>query len=75
MRTMLRNNLTRKSGVTFERRQALGFANKFVAGHPSLLPTYVTDTFGIDDVQVAFDLACRPVPGRVKIAIAEPGLA
>ena len=24
---------------------------------------------GIDDVQAAFELACRPVPGRAKIAI------
>ena len=26
---------------------------------------------GVDEVQVAFELACRPTPGRVKIAIAE----
>jgi threonine dehydrogenase-like Zn-dependent dehydrogenase len=75
MRTMLRNNLTPKSGVTLERRQALGLANKFVAEHPCLLPTYLTHTFGIDDVQAAFELACRLVPGRAKIAITESGRA
>jgi L-iditol 2-dehydrogenase len=75
MRIMLRNNLTFKSGVTLERRQALGLANKFAAKHPSLLPTYVTHTFGIDNVQAAFELACWPVSGRVKIAIAKLGPA
>ena len=32
---------------------------------------YLTHTFGVDDVQSAFELACRPTPGRVKIAIVE----
>jgi hypothetical protein len=37
--------------------------------YPDLLPSYITHTFGID-VQDAFELACRPVPGRIKIVIA-----
>ena len=71
MRAMLRKNLTLKSGVTLERRRVLDAANEFAKGHPELLDAYVTHTFGVDDVQAAFDLACRPVPDRVKIAIAE----
>lgn len=70
MRAMLRKNLTLKSGVTLERRRVLDAANEFAKEHPELLAAYVTHTFGIDDVQAAFDLACRPVPERVKIAIA-----
>ncbi|GAB2995803.1 alcohol dehydrogenase [Mycobacterium bourgelatii] len=70
MRTMLRNNLTLKSGVTLERRRMLDLAGKFAAEHPELLGTYLTHTFAVDDVQAAFELACRPVPERVKIAIA-----
>ena len=70
MRLMLRNNLTLKSGVTLDRRRVLELAGKFAAEHPELLGTYLTHTFGVDDVQGAFDLACRPVPERVKIAIA-----
>ncbi|MEE6166280.1 MULTISPECIES: zinc-binding dehydrogenase [unclassified Mycolicibacterium] len=70
MRTMLRNNLTLKSGVTLDRRRMLQRAREFAAAHPDLLPGYVTHTFGIDGVQDAFELACRPVPGRIKIAIA-----
>ena len=71
MRTMLRNNLTLKSGVTLERRRMLSAANEFVREHPELLPAYVTHTFGVDDVQAAFELACRPTPERIKIAIVE----
>ncbi|BBZ11187.1 zinc-binding dehydrogenase [Mycobacterium branderi] len=71
MRTMLRNNLTLKSGVTLERRRMLDLAAKFAAEHPELLGAYLTYTFGIDDVQPAFELACRPEPRRVKIAITD----
>jgi threonine dehydrogenase-like Zn-dependent dehydrogenase len=70
MRSMLRKNLTLKSGVTLDRRRVLQCAGKFAAEHPELLATYLTHTFGVDDVQQAFDLACRPVAERVKIAIA-----
>jgi len=69
MRTMLRNNLTLKSGVTLDRVRVLHRAGDFARWHPDLLPNYVTHTFGVDDVQAAFELACRPVPERVKIAI------
>ncbi|OMC30858.1 alcohol dehydrogenase [Mycobacterium colombiense] len=71
MRVMLRNNLTLKSGVTLDRRRMLELAGKFTAEHPWLLGAYLTHTFGIDGVQDAFELACRPVPERIKIAIAE----
>lgn len=69
MRTMLRNNLTLKSGVTLDRRRMLCAADDFARQHPDLLPAYVTHTFGVDEVQAAFELACRPVPERIKIAI------
>jgi L-iditol 2-dehydrogenase len=69
MRTMLRNNLTLKSGVTLDRRRVLEAAGAFAREHPNLLGMYVTHTFGVDDVQQAFEFACRPTPGRVKIVI------
>jgi L-iditol 2-dehydrogenase len=71
MRAMLRKNLTLKSGVTLDRRRVLELAGKFAAEHPELLATYLTHTFGVDDVQGAFDLAGRPVPERIKIAIGQ----
>ena len=70
MRSMLRNNLTLKSGVTLDRRRVLELAGKFAADHPELLDAYLTHTFDVEDVQAAFDLACRPITDRVKIAIA-----
>ncbi|RUP01216.1 MAG: alcohol dehydrogenase [Mycobacterium sp.] len=70
MRALLRNNLTLKSGVTLDRRRMLELAGKFATEHPDLLGTYLTHTFAVDDVQAAFELACRPDPARVKIAIA-----
>ena len=69
MRTMIRNNLTLKSGVTMERRRMLEKADAFAGAHPGLLDRYLTHTFGVDEVQSAFELASRPVPGRIKIAI------
>jgi threonine dehydrogenase-like Zn-dependent dehydrogenase len=69
IRTMLRNNLTLKSGVTLDRRRVLAEADAFARAHPDLLGNYLTHTFGVDDVQSAFELASRPTPGRIKIAI------
>lgn len=69
MRTMLRNNLTLKSGVTLDRRRVLAAADEFAGQHPQLLPAYLTHTFGADEAQAAFEQACRPDPKRVKIAI------
>lgn len=69
MRTVLRNNLTLKSGVTIQRRRVLAAADEFAARHPRLLPAYLTHTFGVDEVQAAFEQACRPDPTRVKIVI------
>lgn len=69
MRTMLRKNLTLKAVVTLDRRRVLDRADAFAREHPDLLSRYLTHTFPADDVQAAFELACRPVPGRIKIAI------
>jgi threonine dehydrogenase-like Zn-dependent dehydrogenase len=69
MRTMLRNNLTLKSGVTMDRRRVLAEADAFARANPGLLERYLTHTFAVDEVQAAFELASRPVPGRIKIAI------
>ncbi|MCX5044884.1 zinc-binding dehydrogenase [Aldersonia sp. NBC_00410] len=69
MRTMLRNNLTLTSGITLDRARVLRCADEFARAHPGLLADYVTHTFGVGEVQGAFELAARPVPDRVKIAI------
>ncbi|OBI88338.1 zinc-binding dehydrogenase [Mycobacterium asiaticum] len=69
MRAMLRKSLTLKSGVTLDRRRVLEAAGRFAAEHPALLENYLTHTFPVDQVQQAFELACQPVPERVKIAV------
>jgi L-iditol 2-dehydrogenase len=69
IRTMLRNNLTLKSGVTLDRHRMLRRADAFASEHPELLTTYLTHTFKVGEVQEAFELACRPAPERIKIAI------
>ena len=71
IRRMLRNNLTLKSGVTLDRRRVLAAADDFARTHPDLLHNYLTHTFSVADAQAAFDLASRPAPGRIKIAIVE----
>jgi L-iditol 2-dehydrogenase len=71
IRRMLRNNLTLKSGVTLDRRRVLAAADHLARTHPELLNNYLTHTFSVADVQQAFDLASRPTPGRIKIAIVE----
>jgi L-iditol 2-dehydrogenase len=70
IRTMLRNNLTLKSGVTLDRRRMLATAGEFARAHQGLLTDYLTHTFPVTEAQSAFELASRPTPGRVKIAIA-----
>ncbi|MGB8406038.1 MAG: zinc-binding dehydrogenase [Mycobacterium sp.] len=69
MRTLLRNNLTLKAGVTLDRRRVLLAANMFARQHPDLLPRYLTHVFTVEQTQDAFELASRPDPARVKIAI------
>jgi L-iditol 2-dehydrogenase len=71
MRSMLRKNLTLKSGVTLDRRRVLRRADEFARDHRELLTNYLTHAFPVADVQAAFELACRPAPERVKIVVVE----
>ncbi len=55
MRTMLRRNLTLKSGVALDRPRMLELANKFAAEHPGLLAEYLDP-----------HLRHRRCPGRLR---------
>jgi len=55
--------------VTQDRRRMLEAAGRFAAENPELLRNYVTHVFGCHEAQAAFELAARPVPDRVKIAM------
>ncbi|MCW2540912.1 MAG: putative alcohol dehydrogenase, zinc-binding domain protein [Frankiales bacterium] len=69
MMTLLRKNLTLRSGFTIERRRVLSDAVGYLSENPDLIDTYVTDVFPVSDVQAAFDAAISPKQGQLKIAI------
>ena len=61
IRTMLRNNLTLKSGVTLDRRRVLR-ARHVRREHPDLLPAYLTHTFGVETCRRPSSWPVRPAP-------------
>lgn len=52
-----------------ERRAALGLAIDYVSHYPNLMERYVTHVFPADEAQKAFEMACRPAPGQLKIVL------
>jgi threonine dehydrogenase-like Zn-dependent dehydrogenase len=69
MQKLLRKNLTLLSGVTLQRRSMLARASAYLDAHPDLLDVFVSDTFGIDDAQRAYELASAPTPETGKITL------
>jgi L-iditol 2-dehydrogenase len=71
MRLFLRKNARLAAGVTLRpwRRDALAKAEKHLEAHPELVEVYVTNVFAVDDVNQAFQLASRPAPGQLKVAM------
>lgn len=67
--TFLRKNLTLRSGVTLDRATMLSLADDYLREHPELATTFVTDLLPHHRVQDAFELARRPRPGQIKVAI------
>jgi threonine dehydrogenase-like Zn-dependent dehydrogenase len=66
---MLRKNLTVYAGVTREHSRVLAAANTYLANHPDLTRSYVTDVVEAKRVGEAFDRGCRPRAGQVKVTI------
>ncbi len=71
MKALQRKNLTLISGNTPfpHRRAALAKAESYLKGHPGLAEQYVTDVFGRDAVQEAYERAMTPRRGGIKVAI------
>lgn len=69
MQGMLRKNLTLMSGITLHRRSMLARAGSYLEAHPDLLPTFVSDTFSIDEAQSAYELAATPTTETAKVTI------
>ncbi|WP_067672772.1 zinc-binding dehydrogenase [Nocardia miyunensis] len=69
MMTLLRKNLTLRSGATIERRRVLDDANRYLAQHPELADGYVSHVFPASEVEDAFRAAVAPRVGQFKISI------
>ncbi|MBH0779800.1 zinc-binding dehydrogenase [Nocardia bovistercoris] len=69
MMSLLRKNLTLRSGATIERRRVLEEASRYLAKHPELRDVYVSDVFLASDVEAAFIAAIAPRKGQFKISI------
>jgi threonine dehydrogenase-like Zn-dependent dehydrogenase len=70
MELMVRKHLTLMAGGTLERRRALQQADDYLRRHPHLVATLVTHVFDRGDIQLAYDCATRPAPGRYKVVVA-----
>ena len=64
-----RKNATLIAGVTTDRRAALAAARDYLREHRALLADYVTNVFGVEQAQAAFELAAEPAPGRLKVVL------
>ena len=69
LHTFFRKQLTMFAGVTQSRRRYLDVARDHLRSHPFLAERYVTHVYDIDDVDQAFEAACSPTRGRIKISI------
>ena len=75
MALFLRKCVTLSAAHTLERRGALAAAGAYLAEHPELAEHYVTHVFDLGHAQRAFEVATRPLPGRVKVVIDVAGAA
>ncbi|WP_405181904.1 zinc-binding dehydrogenase [Nocardia sp. NBC_01377] len=69
MMTLLRKNLTLRSGATIERQRVLEDAGIYLAKNPELRDVYVSHVFPVGDVEAAFRAAVAPQAGQFKISI------
>jgi len=69
MSGFLRKNLSLKAGVARDRRRLLTEAGAYLRENPGLAQAYVTHVLDFDDVQRAFELACTPACGQVKVVL------
>ena len=69
MTAFLRKQLTLSAGTTVERRRYLLEALVYLNEYPQLADQYVTHVVPINKVQRAYEMACRPAPGQLKITL------
>jgi L-iditol 2-dehydrogenase len=69
MSGFLRKNLSLRAGVARDRRRLLTEAGTYLRESPDLTSSYVTHVLDFEDVQSAFETACAPAPGQVKVVL------
>jgi len=69
MHRFQRKDATFWSGNTRDKQAALRAASSYLTEHPELRETYVTNVFEASDAQRAFELACVPATGRLKVVL------
>ena len=65
----LRKNATLMAGTTTDKPGSLEKAAAYLAAHPKLVGPYLTHEYPVRDVQAAYQLACRPSPGQLKVVV------
>jgi L-iditol 2-dehydrogenase len=69
MHRFQRKNATLWSGNTRDKQPALRAARSYLAEHPELGEIYVTNVFAAARAQQAYELACVPAAGRLKVVL------
>ena len=69
MSGFLRKNLSLRAGVARDRRRLLTQAGAYLRENPDLAECYVTNVLEFDDAQLAFETACAPARGQVKVVL------
>lgn len=69
MERIMRQGLTLIGGVTRDRRSALLAADAYLADHPDLPGLLITHRFDRATLGEAFETACRPAVGRLKVVL------
>lgn len=68
--TMMKKDLTLMTGLTRDKRRMLSLADDLMQSDGDLLNLMVSETYGFDDIQKAFDRANAPQTGRMKVVLA-----
>ncbi len=68
---MMNKHLTLQTGRTPQkkRRQAMVRAQEYALRYPDLFEQYITHVYTLDELQVAYEVASKPSPERLKVIL------
>lgn len=67
--TMMQKDLTLMTGLTRDKRRMLAAADEAMQADVALVEMMVSDRYGFDEIQTAFDRANTPQTGRMKVVL------